>query len=297
MEPTYFKEFFYLNKKYPIRYRHLHESLQPINEDPNKGEEQVRRAPSNVVLLLHGFGEDGYIWEQVTEHLKGSAEFIVPDIPGSGASPFHPEWENLEELGAAFLELMQSITSQKITVIGHSMGGYIALAMAEKAPELIQSLWLFHSTAYADHAAKIEARKKGISFVQQYGGQAFLKQTIPNLFAETNRKALNAVIEELTKRAVSISDAAIIWYYESMMKRPNRTAVLKNADFPVVFIIGKQDMAVPFEEVMQQVALPKVSVIEIFDQAGHMAMFEEKEAILTIMEKFFDELFVTNGQL
>lgn len=110
------------------------------------------------VLLVHGFGEDGSIWDRQFEALKGF-RLIVPDLPGSGRSQLVPDM-SMEGLASVLYRLLKHLNIGRIAVIGHSMGGYVALAFAEKFPELLSGLGLFHSTAYADTEEKKSNSKK-----------------------------------------------------------------------------------------------------------------------------------------
>ncbi|RYD88620.1 MAG: alpha/beta hydrolase [Sphingobacteriales bacterium] len=78
-----------------------------------------------------------------------------------------------------------------------------------------------------------------------------------------------------------------------MRDRPDRTSVLKEATFPVLFIAGKTDQAVPLEKVLQQVALPQKSQAVFLGNAAHMGMFEEQEETITVIEQFADRIFGT----
>src|SRR5258708_17986310 len=138
------------------------------------------------VILLHGFAEDGNIWNYQFKKLKENFFVIVPDLPGSDLS------ETLEGkiLIEDYADVIKAIadrellneTQNQFTLIGHSMGGYITLAFAEKYPDLLNGFGLFHSTAYADDDAKKEIRRKGIEFIKNNGVDLFIKNTVANLF-------------------------------------------------------------------------------------------------------------------
>jgi pimeloyl-ACP methyl ester carboxylesterase len=161
------------------------------------------------------------------------------------------------------------------TFIGHSMGGYVALAFAEKYPEFLKAVGLFHSTAFADTEEKKETRRKGISFIQQHGGPEFLKTTIPNLYAPVTKEVRPELIEQQLAGVNNFSGEALVRYYEAMMQRPDRTEVLRNSKVPVLFIMGRFDTAVPLEDMLKQCHLPKVSYIHILERSGHNGMIEE----------------------
>lgn len=242
------------------------------------------------VVLLHGFGEDGNIWNQQVEKLKKLNRFIIPDLPGSGQSEILHGKCTLDD----YAEIVKEITEKEIdnneektlSLIGHSMGGYITLAFVEKYPELLNSFGLFHSTAYADDEKKIETRKKAIDFIKKNGAETFLKTSLPNLFAEKTKLEKPELIDKLLHFANLISAEALIQYYEAMILRPDRTSVLRSFSKPVLFIVGKNDTAVPMESSLQQCHIPAISTIHILQNSGHVGMWEEEYLSSAYLSQF-----------
>lgn len=250
------------------------------------------------VLLLHGFGENGNIWNKQAEQLQKNYCVIIPDLPGSGQS------EILE--GACtmndYAEVVKSIVDETISknqhaennqfcMIGHSMGGYITLAFAEKYPEQLNSFGLFHSSAFADTDAKKITRKKGIEFIKKNGATAFLKTINPNLFSKNSQNTHPELIEQLLEIGKGISPEALIQYYEAMILRPDRTSVLKLFSKPVLFITGKEDTVVPLESSLQQCHLPTVSSVHILQHSGHIGMWEEANKATSCLKVFLHDLY------
>lgn len=228
------------------------------------------------VLLLHGFGEDSGIFAGLPELLSPTNLVVLPDLPGSGPSGFSATiCSSIDEMARTCLALMDSITRSPFVVMGHSMGGYIALAMAEQAPHRLQALGLLHSTAFADSSEKKETRRKAIGFIQENGASAFLKTAIPGLFSEGFAQLHPQAIEALVEKGKSFEGRALVAYYEAMLARPDRTGVLQQLDKPVLFVIGEFDKAAPMNDVLQQVPLPRQSQVNILHQSAHMGMMEE----------------------
>jgi pimeloyl-ACP methyl ester carboxylesterase len=161
------------------------------------------------VILIHGFGEDGEIWNGQAAFLKDYCMLIIPDLPGSGRSTLLSlesevrslKWEEknsatpdsrlqtpdfilIDDYAACIHELLKYENISSCTMLGHSMGGYITLAFAEKYPSALNAFGLLHSTAFADSEEKKKLRERGIETIEQYGAHAFLKTTIPNLFGK-----------------------------------------------------------------------------------------------------------------
>ncbi len=245
------------------------------------------------VLLLHGFGEDGDIWKHQVEKLKRNYLLIIPDLPGSGQSEMLVGKCTLKD----YAEVLKAIVVKEIkgekslfAMIGHSMGGYITLAFAEKYPQLLNSFGLFHSSAYADSDEKKETRKKAIEFIIKNGKESFLQTSVPNLFSEKTQKEKSELIGELLKLANKSSSEALIQYYEAMILRPDTTNVLKSFSKPVLFIIGKHDTAVPMNDSLEQSHLPENPIVHILQNSGHEGMLEEEKISSLYLLNFLSAL-------
>ncbi len=245
----------------------------------------------NSVVLLHGFGEDSSIWNEMAEFLSANYQLILPNIPGSGnAAMLSGENISMDDYADAVQAILQKESIKKCTLIGHSMGGYIALAFAEKYPQLLHAFGLFHSSAYADDDAKKETRKKAIEFIQANGVDAFLKTSTPGLFMDAS--ASKTDIDDLLQKGKLFTSEALIQYYEAMVARPDRTQVLKNFKGPILFLLGAHDKAVPFEQGLEQSHLPAQSHIYILRNSAHMGMMEEQEKSLLKVTDFLHQIYV-----
>lgn len=232
------------------------------------------------VLLLHGFGEDGNIWNKQVTSLSKNFCLIIPDLPGSGQSEMLEGKCTMKD----YAEVIKNIADESIlknkkeaqfSLIGHSMGGYITLAFAEKYPALLNSFGLFHSSVFADDEPKKTIRRKGIEFIKRNGSEEFLKTSIPNLFSEQTKKERPELITQLLTISKNISPEALTQYYEAMILRPDRTSVLKTFSNPVLIICGKYDTVVPLDLSLKQSQIPAVTFLHVLQHSGHVGMWEE----------------------
>jgi pimeloyl-ACP methyl ester carboxylesterase len=237
------------------------------------------------VMFVHGFGEDGTVWNDQVEFLKNKYQIITPDLPGSGRSEMINEM-SMEGIAEVLHSIIHEENISTCTVIGHSMGGYITLALVENYWNHVNAFGLFHSSAFADSEEKKETRKKGIDFIKQHGAFEFLKTATPNLFSPHSKEQMPNSIDEFIESLKSFSADALIAYYEAMMKRPDRTPVLKNTKNSVLFIAGEHDNAIPLEDVLKQCHLPEKSYFHLLKKSGHMGMMEETEKANRILEEF-----------
>jgi len=278
----------------------LHQSLTVFYRDegpddtPGHGNAPgINARAGDVLVLIHGFAEDGAIWDRQTEYLKKNHRLLVPDLPGSGRSSALPRETTMDELADFIKAVLDAEAVGQAILIGHSMGGYITLAFAEKYPGRLKAFGFFHSTAYADTEEKRSARRKGIEFIRNNGAALFIKQSIPNLFAEGSRAEHSATITKLTDRYANIDPGSLIYYYRAMIDRPDRTETLKRTALPVLFIIGGQDPTIPVQSSLEQTHMPQLALIHVLVASGHMGMLEEGAAGNAILEKFL--LFLQQG--
>ena len=240
------------------------------------------------VILLHGFGEDGRIWERQAAALESSFTLVIPDLPGSGQSPETADM-SMEGLAEAVHAIIHEENLEACPVIGHSMGGYISLALAAGYPNHVSALGLFHSTAFADSGEKKATRQKGISFILEHGSREFLQTTSPNLFAPATREKKPALVRDFIGRLSNFSPAALVSYQEAMMRRPDRTEVLKGSNLPILFLLGAHDTAVPLQDGLRLCPLPEKAYIHVLHESGHMGMLEETERSNWILDNFLSE--------
>jgi len=240
-------------------------------------------------LLLHGFGEDGSVFYPIATALEQDTCFIIPDLPGSGLSAaaisLQSHWR-MDDFAHVMLAMMQHEHIDRFIMAGHSMGGYITLAMAEKYPDVLIGIGLIHSTAFADSEEMKVNRLRSIAFIEKHGATKFLSQTTPNLFGDAFRTAQSAQLANHITTFSVFSKEALVVYYDGMMKRPDRTIILSTFKNPVFFIIGDKDKAVNLEESLKQIHLAIDTQITIFENVGHMGMIEYPLGTINALKQF-----------
>jgi pimeloyl-ACP methyl ester carboxylesterase len=237
------------------------------------------------IMLVHGFGEDGQVWRNQIEFLKDKFCLIIPDLPGSGQSELIDDM-SMEGMAEVLHAIIHEEDIDRCTVIGHSMGGYITLALAEKYWNHLNAFGLFHSSSFADGEEKKTTRRKGIDFINQHGAFEFLKTATPNLFSQQTKDEKPELIDEQIALLHNFLPQALVSYYEAMIQRPDRTEILRQTTVPVLFIIGKYDAGILPEDSLKQSHLPEKSYIHLLQHSGHMGMLEEPVKCNSILEKF-----------
>jgi len=165
------------------------------------------------------------------------------------------------------------------------------LALAEKHPEILNGLGLFHSTAYADTEERRDVRRKAIETIQEKGAFEFIKNMLPNLFGPATKAKNPILIEEQIAVSNNFLGSSLVKYYKAMMERPDRTKVLKNCKVPMLFIFGKYDNAVSLKDGLEQCAVPDLAYIHILENSGHTGMREEAEKANEILKNYLKNIY------
>jgi pimeloyl-ACP methyl ester carboxylesterase len=134
-------------------------------------------------------------------------------------------------------------------LLGHSLGGYVSLAFAEKFPEILESMTLF-SRLQLQMMKKKANPKRSIAVIDE-NFETFVKTSIPNLFSNNEKDILEGKIELAKKIAKSTNKEGVKAAQLGMAERPDRTEILENLDAKILIIAGKYDNAVKTENLLK----------------------------------------------
>ncbi|QIX61178.1 alpha/beta fold hydrolase [Hymenobacter sp. BT18] len=229
---------------------------------------------SPVILFLHGFAESREVWTEFTREFPDQYRLLTLNLPGHGTNVHDIRDYSIEAQARYVAGQLRQKNVPRVLLVCHSMGGYVALAFAERYPEMVAGLVLFHSTALPDTEEKKGNRDKNIDFVRRHGVARFMESFIRPLFAPANRERMLEPQQLLEDIGRSTPEATVIGMLEAMKNRPDRTNVLREAAFPVLFIAGKEDVAVPIDSLLPQLLLPAQSHALLLDNVGHLGYFE-----------------------
>ncbi|MCC3157852.1 alpha/beta hydrolase [Hymenobacter sp. 15J16-1T3B] len=244
-----------------------------------------------TIVLLHGFAESREVWTAFTRDFPDDYRLVTPNLLGFGTNVHDIRDFSMEAQARYLAEYLRQRGVERAVFVCHSMGGYVALAFAERYPSMVAGLSLFHSTALPDTEERKANRDKNIDFIQRHGVEKFMDSFVRPLFAPANREKLvdeRCFLEEIGKATPQDS---IIGALKAMKQRPDRTEVLRKARYPVQFIIGKDDVAVTVESLLPQLTLPTESHVLILDGVGHVGFFEQPEVTRRAVLDFAGRVF------
>lgn len=236
-----------------------------------------------AIIFLHGFLENQSMWEGLVKVLPQSYRKVRLDLPGHGGSGNLGYIHTMEEMAEVLKALMDHLKLKKAFLAGHSMGGYVALAFAEKYPDYVKGIVLMNSTTRADSAAKKKDRSRAIELVKD-NHKSFIRKAVPNLFRPKNRRTMRDVVNEVKQQALTTSKQGVIAALEGMKVRPDREVLLHFAPYPFLFIAGKNDPVFPFEVLEDQLQAEQVT--PCITENGHMAHLEDTVVVVKAVKEF-----------
>ncbi len=245
-----------------------------------------------VLVFLHGFCESKEVWEAFCQPFRESYRVIAIDLPGFGKNTAPRPSYSMEEAAAYVNKVLKALEIKKCLLVGHSMGGYVALAFAEKYSSMVSGLCLFHSSALPDTKEKKATRTKTIKFIKKNGVSVFMDSFTAPLFSPTKRKYFAKEIKMLTTIGKETRQEAVLGAIKGMRDRKKRIKVLKDARYPVLFIAGKDDQAVTVEQTLAQCYIPANSTVVFLAKTGHQGMFEKPMETRNALRSFAANIIV-----
>jgi pimeloyl-ACP methyl ester carboxylesterase len=237
------------------------------------------------VILLHGFLENSTMWDDLTPELSKKYRVICIDLLGHGNTACLGYIHTMELMAEAVEAIIKHLQIKQSVLIGHSMGGYVALAYSEKNPKKVLGLCLMNSTALADTTEKQINRDRAIIAVKQ-NHKTFVRIAIKNLFRPKNRILFKEKIELVINNALKTPIQGIIAALEGMKIRNNREHVLDSEDYKKMMIISKRDPALDYDSLVNQTKNRNINIVEFPD--GHMCHIENKDEFKLHIMHFID---------
>ena len=235
------------------------------------------------LLFIHGFCGSTSYWDKVIPALSDSNRVIAVDLPGHGESDIQ-NVDTIESLASFVYDFLDALQVDKVTLFGHSLGGYITLAFAEKYPNRLNAFSLIHSTAFPDSEEAKEGRDAAIHTIDEKGMQTFIEGLVPKLFAPSNSQDNQPLLEKTIQIGNSTNPNGAKNALKAMRDRIDRREVLNNTDLPVLLVAGSEDQLIPPEKTFSAEGDHINEVV--LQNTGHMSMLEAPEELVKAIRLF-----------
>lgn len=258
--------------------QHIYKNIKVDYTDSGKG---------TAVVLLHGFLENQQMWHDMIPELTKKYRVITVDLLGHGQTECLGYVHEMEDQADMIHDVLTRLRIRKAVFIGHSMGGYIALAFAELYPDFMKGLLLMNSTSFADSDERKTNRDRAIKAVKK-DYATFVRLSIANLFSEDNRTHLSNEIEKVKTEALKTPLQGIVAALEGMKIRKDREVLLHFGPYPKLLILGEKDPVLNYNENKIQVENTNAELVTFAD--GHMSHIENRTEIIAIIGAFLKKI-------
>lgn len=246
----------------------------------NKKIHYTSEGTGETLIMLHGFLESKEIWTEFIPEFSKYGRIITIDLPGHGDSECLAEVHSMELMAESVHALLRELDVEKANFIGHSMGGYVCLAVLELYPEMMNDLMLLNSTPEPDSEEKKINRDRGVEVVKK-NKKAYISMAISNLLTPENEKKYRKEVQALKERANRFPTEGIIAALKGMKIRTNKTEVLKAFQGPKHIIASKQDPVIDYIEI-QGIAQKCDCALKTLPD-GHLSFLENRAEVFEFL--------------
>ncbi len=239
-----------------------------------------------TLLFIHGYLESAEIWRGLSEKLSGKFRVLAIDLPGHGLSDIIGTSNSMEFFATITKGLLDALSIDKVFLIGHSLGGYVALAFLELFPDSLTGYCLFHSHPLADTPEATEKRNREILLVSAGKKDLMYPENVIRMYANQNINKYSEALKRSKEIASKISAEGIISVLNGMISRPSRLSLMEEGRIPCLWILGRMDSYIPCESVMEKVNLPANAELVVLENSGHLGFIEEEERTIKILTRF-----------
>ena len=240
-----------------------------------------------VVVLVHGFLENSTMWDKITPELIKKNRIITVDLLGHGKSDCLGYSHSMELFAETIEAVLKHLRIRKCILVGHSLGGYVALAFAEKYPKKIKGLCLMNSTSVEDDEERKLIRIRANKMIQN-NFTNIVRMSFANLFGEKSKTTFKNEMKSALNEALQTSTQSYIAAQEGMMVRTNRSNILTNSSFKKLIIIGEKDHVLNVENSIEEADKTNSELVVFPD--GHMSHIENKELLISTLKDFVKKI-------
>jgi len=242
------------------------------------------------LLLLHSYWGSLLLFDDLVRELSNNRKVIRIDLPGHGNSGTPPPGYRFDSFAGVLEELLNRLNiGGKISIIGHSMGGYIAMAYADRFPKRIESLILMHSPVRGADILSIKSRNREADLLRKGKRELLLQVTVPSNFGLIQGGSIEHALEVVMQTSKQVTLDGALRSIEAMNHRNDYLKTLQSGTFPILIIVGKYDKVYDAEEQLEDASKIPAEVI-FLQHSGHMGFMEEPGKVLSRLKHFLDQI-------
>jgi pimeloyl-ACP methyl ester carboxylesterase len=228
------------------------------------------------LVFIHGFPLNRSTWSKQVEAFKSNYRVIAPDLRGLGETEATPGPASMSRFAEDLHALLHHLGTGPAILVGHSMGGYVALAFARAFPKALRALVLVGTKAGADSPAGADVRRVLAEKVQAEGTSVVVEAMAPKMLSASHTDA--AMAASVKDFMTTASPEGVVSALLGMAERPDAGAWLGKIRVRTLVIVGAEDTVIPpSESEILMMGIPSAQ-LKIIPKAGHLVAFEEANA-------------------
>ncbi len=246
------------------------------------------------LIFLHGYMETKEVWLNFADSYLSKYQVVIPDLPGHGQTSLHHDINSMENMADAVITILIRNSIKKAILIGHSMGGYVALALLDKNKSYICGVGLLNSLSIADSKKKIGERLKEIEIIQKGKKNLLIKFGIPNSYQQNRKDLFKAEINNQIQFALAIPSINLIATIKGLNVRADRSLLLSKSNIPYIILQGQNDKVLPTHVLEMENQIHSNNFLWV-DNCAHICFIEQKSKIHKIVLEFLHAISNLNN--
>lgn len=247
---------------------------------------QFTKGEEIALVFIHGYCEDLTMWSAFSSIFEKHSVLAV-DLPGFGKSATY-DGLSIESMAVDVEEVIRHLEIEACILIGHSMGGYVSVALSRLIESQLKGICMFHSHPFEDLPVTKEKRTKAIAFVQEFGVRKFAALLVPTFFAPALKIKYAEKINEMIAEASLLSIAGVVNGMLAMRDKPDMQSWVAQLSCPYQCILGTEDIPTPLDFCLPQVSLANTTKLDVLEGIGHMGMFSATQECQTALGTFIE---------
>lgn len=267
----------------------LHRSVRYLVSPGGRSEEMLKG--TRTLILLHAFPLSADQWLPQLARVPVGWQFVAPDIRGfRGMGPAYEDAQldgaTMDDYAGDVLDLMDHLDLPRAAIAGLSMGGYVAMAVAARAPQRVTHLILADTKMTADTDEGRAGRDAMRALVEKDGPPAIATAMLPKLLGSTAHRE-QPDLEIAVRRLIEVNRTeSIAGAIGALKARPDRTAALASLRMPALVLCGDEDALTPVSDSEAMADTIPGATLRVIPHCGHLANLEQPTAFNAALQQF-----------
>lgn len=239
------------------------------------------------IVLIHGFPLTREVWDVQAAQLAPHMRVIRPDVRGLGRSSVPEGPYLMETLAGDVAAVLDALAIDRAAIVGHSLGGYIAMAFCRMYTERVTRLALVCSRLAADTPQAAKAREELADRAEREGRiDAITDSYVPRQFSPSLLEKRSPLIDRARTMARENTITGVAALLRGMAQRVGAYDIAEDLRMPVLIVAGAADQVVGLAEAEEMRRAFPQGELRVLGHSGHLPMLEEPEALGDLLLAF-----------